>query len=264
MGLFSKSLRWPRLATALAALTVLGAAAPANAWTTINWNGTQIWAAPWTSTTSLNFKSTDLGLYDTIYFNGLTDDYHSHLIPLPGLAATVTLTLQHVSTDKKTWTFDYSIFNASKSPVTSSRVSVFGFDVNPDVKSASDTGVFTNIGYNGNVPILQETADVCLSNKSGNGNCSGGGSGGVTIGNTGGGQFNLVFASATNQLSFTDPFVRYQSLSAPSAGVNSSSGVGAPVAWVPEPAAWALMLVGFGGIGAVLRRNRRGAQFACA
>ena len=29
------------------------------------------------------------------------------------------------------------------------------------------------------------------------------------------------------------------------------------VAAVPEPASWALMLVGFGGLGAVLRRQRR-------
>jgi hypothetical protein len=31
---------------------------------------------------------------------------------------------------------------------------------------------------------------------------------------------------------------------------------------VPEPATWAMMLVGFGGMGAVLRRNRRQAAFA--
>jgi hypothetical protein len=33
---------------------------------------------------------------------------------------------------------------------------------------------------------------------------------------------------------------------------------------VPEPATWAMMLVGFGGMGAVLRRNRRQAQLAFA
>jgi hypothetical protein len=41
----------------------------------------------------------------------------------------------------------------------------------------------------------------------------------------------------------------------------SDSGVfltgGAPVGGVPEPASWAMMLVGFGGLGAVLRRQRR-------
>ena len=30
------------------------------------------------------------------------------------------------------------------------------------------------------------------------------------------------------------------------------------IAGVPEPASWALMLVGFGGLGAALRRSRRG------
>jgi hypothetical protein len=33
---------------------------------------------------------------------------------------------------------------------------------------------------------------------------------------------------------------------------------------VPEPATWAMMLVGFGGMGAVLRRNRRHARLAFA
>lgn len=36
--------------------------------------------------------------------------------------------------------------------------------------------------------------------------------------------------------------------------------VGAPGVEVPEPAAWAMMLVGFGGLGGVLRSRRRAAS----
>ncbi len=38
---------------------------------------------------------------------------------------------------------------------------------------------------------------------------------------------------------------------------NDSTGLALTVSSVPEPAAWALMLVGFGGLGATLRSNRR-------
>ncbi|HEX2815502.1 MAG TPA: PEPxxWA-CTERM sorting domain-containing protein, partial [Phenylobacterium sp.] len=38
--------------------------------------------------------------------------------------------------------------------------------------------------------------------------------------------------------------------------------VGAPSNGVPEPAAWAMMLVGFGGIGAMMRRRRPRAALA--
>jgi hypothetical protein len=54
--------------------------------------------------------------------------------------------------------------------------------------------------------------------------------------------------------------IRYQSLNfnLPGGGsVTGSSGTGVPVAWVPEPGTWALMILGFGGAGAMLRRQRR-------
>jgi hypothetical protein len=45
---------------------------------------------------------------------------------------------------------------------------------------------------------------------------------------------------------------------------NDSTGLKLDVTAVPEPAAWGLMIVGFGGIGAVLRSNRRRAVTAAA
>jgi hypothetical protein len=40
------------------------------------------------------------------------------------------------------------------------------------------------------------------------------------------------------------------------------NGVGAPVGGVPEPASWALMILGFGSAGAMLRGRRRPAALA--
>jgi hypothetical protein len=50
------------------------------------------------------------------------------------------------------------------------------------------------------------------------------------------------------------------------AGFTNPSGAGnagpTPVAVVPEPASWALLVVGFGGLGATLRRRRAGQGLA--
>jgi hypothetical protein len=42
----------------------------------------------------------------------------------------------------------------------------------------------------------------------------------------------------------------------PAYGLDKALGGGAPVGGVPEPATWAMMLVGFGAAGAALRRRR--------
>lgn len=237
---------------------VFGVAAPAHAWTLIDWNGGEVWGADWTSTTALTFNASsamaDSHPWFTIYFDGITDDYQNHLVPLPGLAATVTYSLSTVSTDKKKWTFDYEVYNASIAPVAS-RVSIVGFDVGPNMKSGVASGLFTKV-KSGNVPMVGNR-EVCLT--TGN-NCSGGGNGGLTRGETGGGSFTLTFAAPTDTFTITNPFVRYQSLDFP--GKNGSSGIGLPVAYVPEPAAWAMMLVGFFSIGGALRLQRRRATLA--
>jgi hypothetical protein len=46
-------------------------------------------------------------------------------------------------------------------------------------------------------------------------------------------------------------------------GFDSPLGSGGGTGGVPEPATWALMLMGFGGLGAVLRRRRQAALAAC-
>lgn len=200
----------------------------------------------------LSWSAADIGMAQTADFNGRDPAV------IAGLTSQVTYTLSSIGNAGKTWTFSYSVQNNSSSPVDTSRVSGFGFNTGPNVTSASATGVYTHRSLNGNVPILGNR-EVCITGN----NCAGGGSAGVTKGNTGIGTFSLTFATAPTLLKLSDLYVRYQSIN--TNRIQGGSAVGeasTPTAGVPEPATWAMMIAGFGLVGASLRRRRRTAVTA--
>jgi hypothetical protein len=177
-----------------------------------------------------------------------------------GLTSDVTYTLTgHTGTD---WTFSYLIHNTSGAPILTSRVSMIGFDVDPNVIGGANglviiNGVLPNEDQNGNTPNHGNT-EICITGN----NCAGGANDGVTQGGTGGGSFTLRFASDDlTQITFNNFVDRYQSITG--AG-NVTSAIGRPAeggggggaGGVPEPATWALMIGGFGGVGALMRRRR--------
>lgn len=258
-----------KLATAAIAFLTLGFAAPANAVQYLSWNGGHIWANLWTANSALTWTPSGGHPWETVYFNGYTDSYMNHAVALPDLTATIKYTLDSVVGN--TWKWDYTITDTSHDPVTASRISLFGFDVNPNETAATISGnIFNAEAFNGNVPILGNR-EVCFSAKSsGNPNCAGGGSGGVSEANTvanplsSSGYFTLTFAPGTSQVSFTNLFVRFQAIDDPTLHINGGSGVGTPFAFVPEPATWAMMLLGFGGVGGLLRARRRSRTAAAA
>ena len=195
----------------------------------------------------LSWSAADIGLGQTANFNGRDPAV------IAGLTSKVTYTLSSIGNAGKTWVFSYSVKNNSSSPITASRVSGFGFNTNPDVVSSSATGVYTHTALNGNVPILG-THEVCITGN----NCAGGASAGVTKGNTGVGTFSLTFATAPTLLKLSDLYVRYQSINTYRTQGGSAVGEATPpTAGVPEPATWAMMIAGFGLVGASLRRRRR-------
>jgi hypothetical protein len=214
----------------LAAAALMATASAASATATIEAGG---------STTVL----TAGGSGTTIGFNGQTDGVvHS------GLSSSLNLSL--LTQVGNVFTFGYQLTNTSTNPMTSARVTGFGFDLTPNNTAAAilsgtvfdqdDSGSISN-GMN---------VEVCITTH----NCSGGGGDGVIIGQSTNGSFSLTFASSPSNISLGDFVVRYQSLAG--AG-NAGSGVGVSVAAVPEPATWAMMLLGFGAMGVSLRRRRR-------
>ncbi len=198
--------------------------------------------------TVLTWTTANVGVAKVLDFNGFDDDG-----TVKGLSAEITYKLTSVTNGGKTWTFSYDVDNTSTSPLSGSRISGFGFNVDPNVSSATASGVFTKTA-SGNVPMIG-TREVCITGN----NCAGGGGGGVSMGNDGLGAFVLNFSSSKTSLSLSDFYVRYQSIYGP--GEYGGSAVGQPftkpVAGVPEPATWAMMLIGFFAIGSAVRNSRR-------
>lgn len=184
---------------------------------------------------------------------------------ITGLTGQITFTLQDVSDDFKTWTFLASVTNTSSAPV-GSRLSGFGFQVDPNVSGATAAagGDFTNVGFNKNFNQLNPNLELCFSD--GNGSCPNGG-GGLLNGQTGSQTFSLLFGSApiNNTITLDQFAMRFQSISGvPRCGdsTDCSSGVGigtggGPVDpfGVPEPSSWAMLIAGFGLVGAAARRR---------
>ena len=205
--------------------------------------------------TPVNLLSTDIGTSFTVNYNGFINETLQ-----AGLTARTVFRLSAVSANLKSWTFAVDeAANTSSGPITGSRVSIFGFNTTAELSGATGSGTFSVIGRNATVPQFGggNPFDVCFRAGGGGNGCSSGGGGGVTIGAVyTGGSFVLQFANAVNSLQLDNFFVRYQSIAG---GTGGDSGVGAAIPGngaVPEPASWAMLIAGFGLVGAVARRRR--------
>ena len=175
-----------------------------------------------------------------------------------GMSAQLTLTLTAINAATGTYTFSYNLLNNSNATTNAgSRVSSFGFD---DDQASNPTGTinsgpFNVVDTNGaNYPNTIGTINICLFQ--GGGQCTGNGHG-PTPGNFVAGSFTLDYPGSVSSLTLDNFAVRYQNT-----GNNGGSSTGLeipppPPPSVPEPATWAMMLVGFGATGFAMRRTRR-------
>ena len=203
-----------------------------------------------------------------IYFNGLVPGTSD---PYPGLSATFTLTLNSITNGGYSWNFSYELANTS---TVDSRLAVIGWDVGPDFDSASGvTGLFTDFA-SGNMSFVG-SKEFCLKSTNG-ANCSGGANVGLANGASGTGSFALNFASQT-QVGGTKKNPVFAPVAAPTTLTLNNFGVvyqsvptlggtvgvpdvapptPDPQGAVPEPATWAMMIMGFFGLGSMVRRRR--------
>lgn len=175
----------------------------------------------------------------TLLFNGYSDGG-----VVPGLTGSLTLSLTSIVGN--TFNVAYSLLNTSTQ--SGARISSFGFDVNPNVTGATATGGFDTADVNVNYPVGFGTAEVCAYDGPG-GTCTGNGNGAVIGGPALTGNLALSFSSPQTSITLSDFVTRYQ-------GFNYNgmqSAIGTPL---PEPTTWAMMLIGFGAIGAFMRRGK--------
>jgi hypothetical protein len=212
--------------------------------------------------TSASLGATDIGSTFTVNYNGYPGKDTSNV--LAGLTATGIFTLASVGNSGTQFVFNYSIDNTSKTPVTDSRISIFGFNVDPNVAptSASATGLFGgSVSSSGNNPAVE----LCFLNKTSGNGCTGGGGNGVSIeDDPATGILTLNFASAPTTVTLDNFYIRYQSLVSTASSETSARGSGTVAAAVPEPATWGMMILGFGLVGASMRYRRRATRIRFA
>jgi hypothetical protein len=206
----------------------------------------------------------DVGSFGTGTFNGLIGGQTL----IPALHGTLTLGLTSVNAATNTWNFSYSLTNTTSAPWTS-EISAFGFNTTPTLVSASSTGYFDKAVINVNVAGGIGQMDFCATAGS---TCNGGASQGLDNGETGTGTFSLDFAgmaTAGTAITLEDYFIRYQAINGPN--VSGASGVGfgdvgvfinPNVGAVPEASTWAMMLLGFAGVGFMAYRRRQNGNTA--
>ena len=179
---------------------------------------------------------------------------------IAGLTGQLTLTLANlIGSDN--FVFDYTLRNTASNPVTAARISVFGFDLAPSFLVASVISGSVFDGFSSGSMSGGISVGGCLTAGP---NCAGGGGGGgVLIGNSTSGRFSFVTLTGTGMLTLSNLHLRGQSIDAPTLDIRGGGALYNPIEGgggnnaVPEPATWAMMLLGFGAIGATIRHRRR-------
>ncbi|MBB3356387.1 MULTISPECIES: cistern family PEP-CTERM protein [unclassified Novosphingobium] len=217
---------------------------------------------------SITLGSGDIGSSFTLDYNGFSNG-----TTISGLTGSTTFTLTGISGN--TYNFDYSVSNTSSAPVTGSRISSFAFNTDPTIASASSTGAYSYTTLSSTYPNGIGTVDVCFKDAV-TGSCAGGGSGGLTIGQSGTGTFSLGFSAPVSSLTLSDFYVRYQSITGvagissasgsgtlTSSGSTSSSSTSSSSGGTPVPEPGMLGLFGAGVIALAFARRRPKAAVAC-
>lgn len=153
----------------------------------------------------------------------------------------------------------YSPFNipASDSNLFESyRVSVFGFQIDPDFSGVAVSGAFDttvigkDINANGGIDI-----DVCFNDGGSTKNCDGGGSGGIWNGTMETFRIVLDFNKEITSFNISNFGVRYQSINSAYYDIRGGSGTGKGQA-IPEPFTIAGTAAAVG-LGTLLKRKHQ-------
>ncbi|MBM4385349.1 MAG: cistern family PEP-CTERM protein [Deltaproteobacteria bacterium] len=171
---------------------------------------------------------------------------------LPGLTARASFVVTEFDAATGHVVLEITLTNTTDASIwESSRVSAIGFNADHPIVSASSSGLFSEAVTDGRFPGIRGLIDVCAIDNPNN--CSGGGNGGVTLGQSGVVTMTLEFGGPITSLDLSRFVVRYQSLNSEQLDICDDSGVGEGVV-VPEPRV--LALLGIAGLALVGSRRR--------
>lgn len=171
-----------------------------------------------------------------------------------GLSASALVSVESIA--NRTLVLNVTLTNTSTVLWESARVSAFGFDTNPNVVSAQlDSDVYRNVNLNGHFPNGFGSLDLCVINN--RNNCSGGGRGGLTRGESEVMTLTLHFRNPVTSVELDNFGVRYQSLTSSALGFNGASGTGTgnPSSPIPEPRSTAMYLLGGLAVAGLVRKQ---------
>lgn len=208
------------------------------------------------------FAASAPAMASTFVFDDLSDSYTIELAneDIDGLTALLTLSTFDIVDNGTDFVLNYTLENTSSGNTTSSRYIGFGGDVGADPFSASILlGPLFDELHSGQISSGTNVEFCAVTGNT----CSGGGGEGLTIGQSTSGR--LLFQTSNTTFSLTNLVVRSQAINTLD-GIRGGSAIlteagGFPDA-VPEPSTWAMMILGFGAAGAMLRRHRSALSFA--
>jgi hypothetical protein len=210
-------------------------------------------------------------LSQTVSYNGntynvndtITIDYLA--VHTPGASGTLGLqfTGTTVNGSDTIFNFMWSLENSSdSSQVDGANISGFGFNISGGTLDLGTSFVNTDAPNNGaaaidsidsgNISGGDNKLDICFTGNT----CAGGADAGPTAGETFTGTLGIEFSSLDSSpgaITLTSPIIRFQNTTPTGSDIGTPGGT--PPA--PEPATWAMMLVGFGATGFAIRRSRR-------
>lgn len=199
------------------------------------------------------FKSP--GTEQLVRFDGLTDSAGAQIAGTGALDALVRLRL--TATDGFTWRFSYEVENQAGRAFDRARITGFGFDLGgPTFRSVSASGEFDRV--NSGLVGGDFSTDYCFM-AAGNG-CDTNSNSGIRAGDDEDGTIRIRFATSQQMVEFSNIYVRWQGSQVdrvlpPRPDMPAISVQWASTDPAPEPAAWALMILGFGLVGAAARRR---------